>query len=555
MIREAQLDFWTRGCTVHGKELVFAAFRGETLERIPWVPFVGCHGGALIGVNAESYLKSTSHMLAGIDEAIKRYRPDGIPVTFDLQIEAEAMGCQLAWGKENPPAVATHPLAEGACLSDFHVPEIQEGRIQTLMDVATQIRSRHQGLALYGLVTGPFTLALHLLGTDLLVKMFKEKDAVVELMSFCQKVSTRMADYYMDAGCDIIALVDPMTSQIGPSHFERFVAPFVKPFFDHVRRRQLLSSFFVCGDAQHNIKAMCACGPDNISIDENIPLDYVRDVCTESRISFGGNMQLTVVLLMGSEEDAQREALRCMELGGRKGFVLAPGCDLPYHTPPKNLEAVGRLTYDPYQQDVVRTLSRQQAVEELLDLQDYGKSEKVMVDVITLDSESCAPCQYTVEVVKSAVAEFHGIVEWREHKIKEAGSVLFMKSLMVKNIPTICIDGKITFVSKIPPKEELVAAFRRRIYEKLNYRIRSKRGSVFLIGETMEECESIRPVVEQAINELGLELSVSMVTDPGERFAYGVVTTPAIIVASYKIKSEGYVPSVPIIREWLKEMG
>ena len=35
---------------------------------------------------------------------------------------------------------------------------------------------------------------------------------------------------------------------------------------------------------------------------------------------------------------------------------------------------------------------------------------------------------------------------------------MFMTSLMVKNVPTICIDGKITFVSRIPPKEELIAA-------------------------------------------------------------------------------------------------
>jgi hypothetical protein len=88
-------------------------------------------------------------------------------------------------------------------------------------------------------------------------------------------------------------------------------------------------------------------------------------------------------------------------------------------------------------------------------MKDYGQSDKVIVDVITLDSESCAPCQYMVEAVKKITPHFEGIVEWREHAIKKLEAVTFMSSLMVKNIPTICIDGKIAFVSQIPPKQDI----------------------------------------------------------------------------------------------------
>ncbi len=31
-----------------GKEHVFKAFKREAIDRTPWVPFVGCHGGKLI---------------------------------------------------------------------------------------------------------------------------------------------------------------------------------------------------------------------------------------------------------------------------------------------------------------------------------------------------------------------------------------------------------------------------------------------------------------------------------------------------------------------------
>jgi thiol-disulfide isomerase/thioredoxin len=94
-------------------------------------------------------------------------------------------------------------------------------------------------------------------------------------------------------------------------------------------------------------------------------------------------------------------------------------------------------------------------------MKDYGQADKVIVDIITLDSESCAPCQYMVEAVKKVAPQFEGVVEWREHAIKKMDAVTFMSSLMVKNIPTICIDGKIVFVSKIPPKGELIAAIQK----------------------------------------------------------------------------------------------
>lgn len=538
-----------------GRDLVRSAMRLRDVERAPWVPFVGCHGGSLIGMDASAYLASAEAVVRGTAEAVRRYRPDGIPVFFDLQVEAEALGCKLVWAPQNPPAVVSHPLAEGKPLGGLEVPGPGSGRLPVALEAARRLRAAHPDLALYGLVTGPFTLALHLAGTDLFMRMYDDEKSVHDLMGFCRQVSSAVSGYYLDAGCDVVALVDPMTSQIGPDQFRRFVAGPVTEVFAEVRRRGGLGSFFVCGHAQQNIEAMGECRPDNISIDENIPLDFVRDLCLPRGISFGGNLKLTVVLLMGTPADAQKNALACLEEGGGRGFILAPGCDLPYATPPENLEAVARVVHDPYEREVARTMERHEEVESVLDMSQYGRSDRVIVDIITLDSESCAPCQYMVESVRRVAPQFEGVVEWREHKIKKRESVQFMTSLMVRNIPTICIDGTITFVSRIPPKEELVAAIQKRIFEKLRYRIRTKRGEILILGRTAEEIRGVRPVVEQAIVELGSSATVTEVSDEKELLSYGVVRTPAVVAASYRVKHEGGVPPLAAVKEWIKEIG
>ncbi|MDX9880566.1 MAG: uroporphyrinogen decarboxylase family protein [Prolixibacteraceae bacterium] len=446
-----------------GLKLIEKVFRLEETERAPWVPFVGVHGGKLVGVDAEAYLKSSKNIVDGISKAVELYKPDGVPVAFDLQIEAEILGCKLVWSKENPPAVVSHPLADGVGLSSLHLPGKTDGRIPVVLEAASTLRQKYPDLALYGLITGPFTLALHLLGTDIFMKLFEDPDYVHVVMDFCMRVGIKHSEMLLEAGCDVIAVVDPMTSQIDPVSFETFVSPYARGIFDFVRLQKKYSSFFVCGHAQQNIGVMCSCGPDNISIDENIPLDYVKDIALGKGISFGGNLKLTSVLLLGNESDSKKEAVNCLDLGGNKGFILAPGCDLPKDTPVENLQAVTEVAHDEYARQVAREMEHTSALLPL-DLEGHWVDGKVVVDIITLDSASCAPCQYMVEAVKQASSGFDGKVIVNEHKIKDVDGIRMMLALGVQNIPTTCINGKVSFISRIPPRAEIEKAIEKALH-------------------------------------------------------------------------------------------
>ncbi|MCK5001230.1 MAG: hypothetical protein KAS23_16920 [Anaerohalosphaera sp.] len=539
-----------------GKERIARAFKCEETDRVPWVPFVGCHAANLLNKKASEYLKSSELIVAGVTEAIRLYKPDGIPVAFDLQLEAEVFGCELKWADENPPAVVSHPLCNGTSLEDLKIPSPEDGRIKTVIDATIKLRKANPDIALYGLITGPFTLALHLLGTDIFMKMFDDREYVLGLLSFCRDVCKAVSDYYIDAGCDVIAVVDPMTSQIGTDQFQEFVTPFATEVFDEIRSKGALSSFFVCGHAQQNIEVMCDCRPDNISIDENIPLDFVRQQCTSRNISFGGNLQLTTVLLLGTPVDAQKNAIACMEIGGDKGFILSPGCDMPYGTPPANVEAIVEIINDPYKKDIVKAMADDEVDDNRLDMREYGQADRVIVDIITLDSEACAPCQYMVDAVKKVAPEFNDIVIWHEHKIKYRESLVFMTSLMVRNVPTICIDGQITFVSRIPPRDELIRAIQERINEKIRMRVKQRKATLYILGEENDKSSEVRERVELAIKELGADVNVKIVSDEKTINSYGLTKsqTPAVVMARHQLKSTRIVPETMVIKEWLKEL-
>ena len=452
-----------------GKELILKAMDMEETERVPWVPFCGVHSASLIGKTATEYLHNSQYIIDGLNKAIELYKPDGFPIIFDLQIEAEILGCDLNWNDDNPPAVISHPLSMlgDKKLEDLKMIEATDGRIPIVLEALKTMREQHQDKAIYGLITGPYTLALHLLGTDIFMEMFDNPDRVKKIIGFCNDIAKKMSSIYLQNGCDIIAVVDPMTSQIGPAQFAEFCSEPCKELFNHIRTEGGKGSFFVCGHAKNNIEVMCDTMPDNISIDENIPLDYVKEICLGKNVSFGGNMKLTTVMLLGTPEQNQFEAVECMEIGGTRGFILAPGCDMPYAVPQENAVAIAEVVHDEHKRKIAKELASkitEVGEFEKMDMSVYENSDKVVIDIISLDSEGCAPCQYMVAAVKDAVDELPvENIEWKEHKIKNPEGVKMMHSLGVKNIPTTCIDGEIAFVSLIPRKEDIMEAIMKKV--------------------------------------------------------------------------------------------
>ncbi|MFX1286698.1 MAG: uroporphyrinogen decarboxylase family protein, partial [Promethearchaeota archaeon] len=93
-----------------GKELLIKVFKHQEVDHIPWVPFAGIHAGLLKNYTATELLTDANKLLECLIEVNKLYHPDGQPIIFDLQVEAEILGCGLRWSDKSPPMVVTHPL-------------------------------------------------------------------------------------------------------------------------------------------------------------------------------------------------------------------------------------------------------------------------------------------------------------------------------------------------------------------------------------------------------------------------------------------------------------
>ena len=444
-----------------GKELLFKVLRHEEAERVPWVPFAGVHAGKLKGYNAREVLESADKLYESLLEVNKLYMPDGMPIMFDLQIEAEILGCKLLWADYNPPSVRKHPYMKGGCPTEDKIPKKEEGRIPMVLDVMKRMKETvGQETALYGLICGPLTLASHLRGSDFFMDMIIDKPYVQQLMDFCTKVAIKMAEYYIDAGMDVIAVVDPLVSQVSPDSFAEMMGESFTKVFDYIRSRDVFSAFFVCGNATTQIKVMCDTHPDSIHVDENVDLTKAKEVSDEYNIVMGGNIPLTTTMLFGNQMDNMKCVIDIYDsVQSKKNFILSPGCDMPYDVPIENTIAVT--------QAVLRTEEIREQVKDYesvdddsfdIVIPDYENLDKVLIELFTLDPEQCAACTYMVRAVEDNYDAIKDIADYVVYKYCVKEDIARTKKMGLKNLPTMCINGEPKFISIIPSREELIEA-------------------------------------------------------------------------------------------------
>jgi uroporphyrinogen decarboxylase len=458
------------------KDLLFRTLRHEETERAPWVPFAGVHAGSLKGYNATEMLTDADKAFESLMEVNRLYKPDGQPVIFDLQIEAECLGCDLVWADNCPPSVSSHPLdssddepPETPCVCT--IPTVKSGRIPFILDVMRRMKKAvGETTALYGLVCGPFTLASHLRGNNIFTDMFDFEEEVADLFDFCKKVAMKMADYYIEAGMDVIAVVDPLISQISTEHFEQFMSAPYKEIFNHIRSKNVFSSFFVCGDATRNIEAMCKTNPDSISIDENVNLTAAKAITDRYNIVIGGNIPLTSVMLLGNQQDNMKFAVNLLDsVPVKKNFIIAPGCDMPYNVPVENAIGVAQAALET---DAVREMVKNYQSAEIdtssVVLPDYENLKKPLVEVFTLDSAQCAACGYMMSAAYQAVETFGDAIDMVEYKFIYKENIARCVKMGVPNLPSMYINGKLKYRSIIPARAELEQAIREAIEEQNN---------------------------------------------------------------------------------------
>ena len=309
------------------KQMLIDAYRGKKTPKAPWVPYSGVHSAFLINEPADKMLKDPSLLAKGVVNAAKRYKADGVPLLFDLSVEANSVGCELKWWADNVPSVTTHPCSNKAPAdAGLKRPTKQSGRWPVIFEAAKKAKPQLDELdcVMMGLFCGPLTLASHLAGVRIFTDVYKNRDFAHAVIKFAGEVGALAAGFYAEMGCDIIAIVDPVASQIKSVTFKEFVTPNCQQAIKVIHDAGKTSSFFICGDCTKVMKDVCEIGTHGFAIDEQLNMNFVRDMARKYNVGFGGNLKLTLALSLGLLSPRE-DAIVSIAAGGQHGFTFAPG--------------------------------------------------------------------------------------------------------------------------------------------------------------------------------------------------------------------------------------
>lgn len=313
-------------------------------RKIPVAPLMGFPATQLSGTRIKENLEDADTQFQSLNLLYQRFNPDAAFIMMDLSVEAEALGLRILKPENASYTVKEHPIKNVDDLRRLSVPSRKNnGRISLMAKVMSRMKSEFD-CPNVGYVIGPFTLTGLLSGaTNVMESVLINPNFLRETLSFSNKVIDYYASSLIEAGADMICILEPTVTVLSPKQFREFSGEYVKEL---KKKWSLPTILHICGDSTVLVPEMVNTGCNGISLDSMVDLGRIKELVPEE-ILIIGNINPVNTLAYGKKDDvkkAVKELLKAME--GRDNFVLSSGCDLPADTNLTNIDEMFKVVED-----------------------------------------------------------------------------------------------------------------------------------------------------------------------------------------------------------------
>ena len=330
------------------RERVERTWACQPVDKTPFVPAVYEHKARLIGRSPSEVCRSLDLLLEALEKELEVYDPDLLTVGLDVyNVEAEAVGCEVRYFGAAPdvPAVAGPIVAGPADLGRLRRPDPgRDGRIPLMVEAAARLRRAvGPGLVVRGALTGPFSLACALAGTEaVLVATIEDPAFVRGLLAFAAEVAVDLGTAFLGRGVEPV-LFDSKASPgaASPRVFRAFVLPVyrdvVMPRLREAGARSL--PLIIGGDTTPILEDLLATGAGQLLCDAGGDLALFARRCREERRALRASVDARLVHtgLPDKIRDEGRGLLRRM--AGQPGLLFGCGV-VAYDCDPRNVLAL-----------------------------------------------------------------------------------------------------------------------------------------------------------------------------------------------------------------------
>ncbi|MDD3127752.1 MAG: MtaA/CmuA family methyltransferase [Candidatus Methanomethylophilaceae archaeon] len=273
---------------------------------------------------------------------------ESIRIPYCLSYEAEVLGAKVNLGKKNSTPMVKGSKYRDNLDADLELMDEKEmlkaGRNPVIIEASKIIMKDKASKDLPTVlgVTGPFTIAGHLVGTEnLILWTITEEDMAHKYSNFVSEYVGMWLEYVdRDMGFDTIQMSEPSASwdMLSPELFDAFALPNLKKVYK--RMDNTMSILHICGNMLPMLDNMINTGCTGCSIEEKTdPYQAVKKA--NKRAALIGNVGVVKPLLQGTPEDVRVMTEKSIDAGFN---VISAGCGLSALIKKENLRMMADTT-------------------------------------------------------------------------------------------------------------------------------------------------------------------------------------------------------------------
>jgi uroporphyrinogen decarboxylase len=317
----------------------------EPADKVPFVPAVYEHKARLVGRSPSEVCRSADLLGEALEKELGLYDPDALTVGIDVyNVEAEAAGCEVRYFGRDPdvPAVAA-PLVGGP--GDLRklgrIDPSRDGRLPLFLETAARLqKARGRDIVVRGAVTGPFSLASAVAGSEaLLVATVEDPAFVRKLIDWAARTAADFGTAFLERGVEPV-LFDSKASPAAasPRVFREFVLPAYRDAVIPALRRAgaRLTPLIIGGDTTAILDDLVRTGAPQLLCDAGADLGLFLERCRTGRRALRASVDARLVHA-GPPQAIRAEARRILEAAaGQPGFLVGCGV-VAYDCEPRNV--------------------------------------------------------------------------------------------------------------------------------------------------------------------------------------------------------------------------
>ncbi|MGE5568656.1 MAG: uroporphyrinogen decarboxylase family protein [Rhodospirillales bacterium] len=335
------------------RERVEAVYALKPADRIPFVPAIYEHKGALIGKSPSEICRNADLLYAGLLKELEVYDADMLVIGIDVyNVEAEALGCKVVYfEKSNDCPAVVEPIVH--CPADLRrlgVPDPERaGRMPIYLEVAERL-SREIGarIIVRGAITGPYSMAAELIGAEQWVLLTVDDPGFArEVIEFCARVTVEFGKAFLKRGVEPIIFDSRATPTLASP---RVVKSLVLPVYRDYVIPELKAAggrflpLIIGGNTTSIIDELIATGATQFLSDRPANLAKWCEKALAARVPVRANVD-AVLVNRGPAAAVRRQAVEILkDFHAHPGFLLGCGV-VAYDGNPEHVHAI-RSTLD-----------------------------------------------------------------------------------------------------------------------------------------------------------------------------------------------------------------